>query len=152
MDKKEKKEVNPSKILDEIIALTFTRHARLTEDEFLKEIQAPDGVDEAEWVRKSCFTLISAAMREILKANDKLNLINQTLCLSLDTDGKQTAKDRVQAELRELTEKTTKLVGFIGSEKFTALDGRMEELLMEQHEVMEKYADILTRRLLIWED
>ena len=152
MDKKEKKEVNPSKILDEIIALTFTRHARLTEDEFLKEIQAPDGVDEDELVRKSCFTRISAAMREILKANDKLSLINQTLCLSLDTDGKQTAKDRVQAELRELTEKTTKLVGFIGSEKFTALDGRMKELLMEQHEVMEKYADILTRRLLIWED
>jgi len=152
MSKKEKKEVNASKILDEIIALTFTRHAKLTDDEFLKEIQAPDGVDETEWVRKSCFTLIAAAMREILKANDKITLINQTLCVSLDTDGKQTAKDRVQAELRELVEKTTKLVGFIGSEKFNALDDEMKELLTEQREVMEKYAEILTRRLLIWED
>lgn len=152
MSKKEKKEVNASKILDEIIALTFTRHAKLTEEEFLKEIQAPDGVDETEWVRKSCFTLIAAAMREILKANDKITLINQTLCVSLDPDGKQTAKDRVQAELRELVEKTTKLVGFIGSEKFNALDDEMKELLTEQREIMEKYADILTRRLLIWRD
>lgn len=67
-------------------------------------------------------------------------------------NGKHTAKDRVQVELRELTEKATKLAGFIGSEKFNALDGRMKELLTEQREVMEKYADILTRRLLIWED
>ena len=39
MDKKEKKEVNPSKILDEIIALTFTRHARLTEDVYRQALR-----------------------------------------------------------------------------------------------------------------
>lgn len=151
MDEK-KEQVNPSKILDEIIALTFTRHAKLTDEEFLKEIKAPDGVDETEWVRKVCFTLISAAMRELLKANDKITLINQTLSVSLDTAPPSTAKERVQAELHELATKTTKLVGFIESEKFNELDERMRELLTEQREVMEKYAEILTRRLLIWED
>ena len=77
-------QLNPSQILDEIIALTFTRHARLDEKEFLAAIKAPDGAKENDYARKCIFTLLSAATREILKANDKITLINQTISLLSD--------------------------------------------------------------------
>lgn len=85
-DKKE--QLNPSQILDEIIALTFTRHARLDEKEFLAAIKAPDGAKENDYARKCIFTLLSAATREILKANDKITLINQTISLLSDNNKK----------------------------------------------------------------
>ena len=80
MDEK-KEQLHPSKVLDEIIALTFTRHARLDEGEFLKTLNAPEGAEETEYTRKCLFTLLSAATREVLKANDKITLINQTISL-----------------------------------------------------------------------
>lgn len=75
----DKNTVQPSQVLNEILALTFTRHARLSSDDFLKEIKAPEGVTEQEWTRKVLFTLLSAVTKEVLRANEKITIIDQTI-------------------------------------------------------------------------
>lgn len=75
--------IDASNILDRIIALTFTRHANLYREDFLKEIGAEPNADEDETVIKARFSLINASTKELLKANDKIKLITQTLELAI---------------------------------------------------------------------
>lgn len=74
--------IDADAILDKIVALTFTRHAKLSEEDFLKEIKAQEGDSEEIAILKSKFALISACTRELLRANDTLRMLNATLNIS----------------------------------------------------------------------
>lgn len=84
MDKNEK--INPSRLMDEIIATTFTRHTGLNADDFLKEVgykptDDKPAPDESEYIRGSIFTLICVAAHEILRANNTIQLLNAEIKL-----------------------------------------------------------------------
>ena len=61
------------------------------------------------------------------------------------------AKQRVQDELAELSERTSKLVKFTLSEKFSELTSTMQYLMKDQVRCMLEYGDILRRRLDCWD-
>ena len=61
------------------------------------------------------------------------------------------AKQRVKEELDELVIKTNKLIAFTLSEKFYELTCQMRDLLKNQVLHMLEYAEILSRRLNIWD-
>lgn len=75
------KVVGVSDMINKMIALTLTRHAKLTEEEFLKELKIENPKNEKETVRNCKFALLNAITREILYANDKIKLIDQTFKL-----------------------------------------------------------------------
>lgn len=58
-------------------------------------------------------------------------------------------KVRVKSELNELNAKIVKLDEFIRKSTFKKLSTENQKLLKEQRTVMEKYADILIKRLKI---
>lgn len=94
MDEK-KEQLNASQLMDEIIAATFTRHTGMSNADFLKvlgceekpgekflrEMEIEGAPDESAYVRGSIFTLICAAAREILRANNTLQLLNEEIKL-----------------------------------------------------------------------
>lgn len=84
-----KKEIGASELLDEIIALTFTRHANLDEAEFIKALGITEPKDEDTEVRNARFALISASTKELLRAINKLKLITQIIMLSCDVTEEQ---------------------------------------------------------------
>ena len=61
-------------------------------------------------------------------------------------------KQRVVDELNELSERTSKLVKFTLSEKFSSLSINMQCLMKEQVDIMLNYGDVLRRRLAWWND
>jgi hypothetical protein len=61
------------------------------------------------------------------------------------------AKQRVINELNELSERTSKLVKFTLSEKFSELTSTMQYLMKDQVRCMLEYGDILRRRLDCWD-
>ena len=61
------------------------------------------------------------------------------------------AKQRVVDELKELSERTAKLVKFTLSEEFSKLTSTMQYLMKDQVRMMLEYGDILRRRLDIWD-
>ena len=60
-------------------------------------------------------------------------------------------KQRVVDELNELSERTSKLVKFTLSEKFSSLSINMQCLMKEQIDIMLNYGDVLRRRLACWD-
>ena len=60
-------------------------------------------------------------------------------------------KQRVIDELNELSERTSKLVKFILSKKFSALNEHMQYLMQDQVRVMLEYGNILRKRLECWD-
>jgi len=81
MEKEQPKMIDVSSIIDKIIATTLTRHARLSEEAFLKELGIKEPKTEEIEVRNCKFALINAITKEILLANDKIKLIDQTFKL-----------------------------------------------------------------------
>lgn len=61
------------------------------------------------------------------------------------------AKQRVEQELKELTEKYKKLDMFLQKGNVVHLSIDMINLLYEQKTVMAKYMEILAKRLEIWQ-
>lgn len=61
-----------------------------------------------------------------------------------------TAKERVQDELKELSERIDKLDTFLASNKYDKLRDADKLLLKLQLRYMKKYADILSARLSVW--
>ena len=59
-------------------------------------------------------------------------------------------KQRVIDELNELSERTSKLVKFILSEKLSSLSKDMQYLMQDQVRSMLEYGNILRRRLECW--
>lgn len=62
------------------------------------------------------------------------------------------AKQRVINELYELSIKTSKLVLFMGTDNFMKLSKNMQYLMQDQLRCMIEYANILRRRLSIWDN
>ena len=60
-------------------------------------------------------------------------------------------KQRVVDELNELSERTSKLVKFTLSEKFSSLSINMQCLMKEQIDSRLNYGDFLRRRLACWD-
>ena len=60
-------------------------------------------------------------------------------------------KQRVVDELNELSEKTSNIVKFTLSEKFSSLSINMQCLMKEQIDIMLNYGDVLRRRLARWD-
>ena len=60
-------------------------------------------------------------------------------------------KQRVVDELNELSERTSKLVKFVLSKKFSALNEQMQWLMQDQIRVMIEYGNILRKRLECWD-
>jgi hypothetical protein len=60
-------------------------------------------------------------------------------------------KQRVIDELNELSERTSKLVKFLLSEKCSSLSENMKYLMQDQLRVMIEYGNILRRRLECWD-
>lgn len=56
-------------------------------------------------------------------------------------------KSRIKKELNELNGRLTKLQNFIKDDKFQKLNKTNQNLLLEQQKVMQKYADILIKRI-----
>ena len=91
MAKKEKKEQKleekmntASKILNMIIAKTYSRHSKLTEEEFLKEIGFENaGKTEDEAIRIAIFNLLVETTRELFRAKDAFNYASAILSLYL---------------------------------------------------------------------
>lgn len=71
---KEKK-LSSTKMFNQICAVTFTRHAGLSSEEFLKEI-GKDIKDERTAVRQAKFALMAGCIRELACANAKIELLN----------------------------------------------------------------------------
>ena len=61
------------------------------------------------------------------------------------------AKQRVIDELDELSIKTSQLVLFMGTDDFMKLHINMQQLMQDQLRYMIEYANILRRRLSIWD-
>lgn len=80
--------VSMSDILDKIVSSTFARHAGLTEDEYLNQLEVKNPKSEDEEVRNLRMALICACTREVLKINDKITLINQTIGLIREGEDK----------------------------------------------------------------
>lgn len=76
----EKKTVSMAAVLDGIIAKTFSRHAGLSEDEYLEKLNAKGG-EEGEEVRKARMVLLYAITKEMLKATDKVEYLTATMKL-----------------------------------------------------------------------
>ena len=60
-------------------------------------------------------------------------------------------KQRVVDELNELSERTSKLVKFTLSEKFSFLNTNMQYLMQDQIRAMLEYGNILRKRLACWD-
>lgn len=67
-------------------------------------------------------------------------------------ENKDAAKERMEQELDELNEKIVKLSTFLYGKKIVEakLSFRMRDLLREQLNAMQRYAEILQHRLVIW--
>ena len=61
------------------------------------------------------------------------------------------AKQRVINELDDLSIKTSQLVLFMGTDDFMKLHINMQQLMQDQLRYMIEYANILRRRLSIWD-
>lgn len=68
----EERHETASTILDKVCASTFTRHANLSEADFLKEIGRETDENEDVAVREARMNLMIACTKEVLALNEKL--------------------------------------------------------------------------------
>lgn len=59
-------------------------------------------------------------------------------------------KDRLEAELRDLKDRTEKLNGFLQTQAFKDLPSLHGALLVDQHYLMLELVEVLNRRLELW--
>lgn len=65
---------------------------------------------------------------------------------------KTTAKERVEAELAEVTDRKNKLYYFVGTSKYAKLSAKSKELLSKQYNIMLEYIKVLLDCLDNWEE
>lgn len=85
----EKKEITPSEIFDRIVALTFTRHAGLSYEEFAKKTGLDKEKDESRAVREGKFRLIRAITRKMFDLINEINGINDYLKACFEEKGEK---------------------------------------------------------------
>ena len=88
------KDHDADNLLNCIISSTFSRHSKLSEEEFLKEIGfAETGKTEAEAVRISIFNVLTATTNELLKARNSIKMVHSLMKTCL-IDEKITEEDK----------------------------------------------------------
>lgn len=81
-------------LVNYIIAATFARHSKLTEQEFLKEIGfEKTGKTEAEAVRIAIFNVLTATTNELLQAKQSIKMAHALMKTCL-IDGKITENEK----------------------------------------------------------
>lgn len=68
-------QISVVELLDKMAALTFTRNAGMSDEEFLKAIHIESETDEDKAVRNGRFSMILACTRELFNAINKLDRI-----------------------------------------------------------------------------
>jgi len=99
MSKKDKKQGDvenktpkADEILNMIVAKTYARHSKLSEDEFLKEIGfEKSGKTEDEAIRIAIYNLLIETTRELFKAKTAFTYASSVLSLFLK--GEETKKE-----------------------------------------------------------
>lgn len=67
-----------------IIAETFARHAKMSEEEFLKEIKFDQcGATEEEAIRVGIYNILVEAMQYMLKMESKMDEVNEIMKVCL---------------------------------------------------------------------
>lgn len=67
-------------LVNYIIASTFARHSKLSEEEFLKEIGFENsGKNEAEAIRVALFNVLTATTNELLKAKNSIKMAHSLM-------------------------------------------------------------------------
>lgn len=79
MEKLEQEKKKTREVLDMIVTSTFTRFANLTSEEFLKEIGKSSAKSERKATKEAKFALISAITKDLVVANQRLELLNTQL-------------------------------------------------------------------------
>lgn len=74
--RKEKWKMKSSDMLNQICSVTFTRHAGLKSEEFLKEIGKDEAESEAVAVREAKMALMVGIMKELSCAVTRLQVLN----------------------------------------------------------------------------
>jgi len=74
-------------LIDKIVALTFARHADLSDEEFLKAIKM-DGKEGTvdEKVREARYNLILAISKELIKSCDTVKRLTAIMAMMLEVD------------------------------------------------------------------
>ena len=74
--RKEKWKMKSSDMLNQICSVTFTRHAGMKSEDFLKEIGKDGAESEAAAVRESKMALMVGIMKELSCAVTRLQVLN----------------------------------------------------------------------------
>ena len=74
--RKEKWKMKSSDMLNQICSVTFTRHAGMKSEEFLKEIGKETAESEAAAVREAKMALMVGIMKELSCAVTRLQVLN----------------------------------------------------------------------------
>jgi len=69
----------PSEMMDKMCTATFTRHADLSKEEFLKAINKENFMDEGQAVREAKMALIVGCTKELCVANRRLEILIENL-------------------------------------------------------------------------
>ena len=77
---------NASNLMDKLCTATFTRHANLSEEDFLKEI-GKENQNEKQAVREATMSLIVGCTKELMVANRRLELLIQNQKLLGEKNG-----------------------------------------------------------------
>ena len=82
-----------SNLVKYIIAETFARHSKMSEEEFLKEIGFDGkGIDEDRAVRIGCFNIMISMMNYMLEIENKLATTVATMKLCMEEKGEENGK------------------------------------------------------------
>jgi hypothetical protein len=82
-----------SNLVKYIIAETFARHSKLSEEEFLKEIGFDGkGVNEDKAIRIGCFNIMISMMNYMLEIENKFNTAIATMKLCMGAKGEKDEK------------------------------------------------------------
>ena len=101
------KQINGKDIMNYIIASTYARHSKLTEDEFLEAIgYSGSGKTEDEAIRISIVNLLVEMTKVLIMTRQEMDGIKSVVEVSLSaTDGENAKKSETEKEINNETEK-----------------------------------------------
>lgn len=102
---------------------------------------------------KLCSTWIKwIGKDEMMFAEQIIRSNNSNEVAKNEKNRKTTAKERVEVELAEVTDRKKKLYDFVGTSKYAKLSAKSKDLLSKQYNIIIEYIKILQERLNNWED
>ena len=100
------KQINGKDIMNYIIASTYARHSKLTEDEFLEAIgYSGSGKTEDEAIRISIVNILVEMTKVLIMSRQEMDGIKSVVEVSLSaTDGENAKKSETEKEINKETE------------------------------------------------